>query len=96
MERKRFISVSYLPKSLKNRAEVKDLSEELSLSAVHRIIRKAGAERVGEDAAEELARVLEELGVQIATQAVELSSHAGRKTVKASDVQIAAKPFTEK
>jgi histone H3/H4 len=34
----------------------------LSLSAIHRIIRKAGTERVGEDAAEELARVLEELG----------------------------------
>jgi histone H3/H4 len=72
------------------------MSEELSLSAVHRIIRKAGAERVGEDAAEELTRVLEELGVKIAKQAVELSTHAGRKTVKASDVQIAAKPFTEK
>jgi histone H3/H4 len=46
----------------------------LSLSAVHRIIRKAGAERVGEDAAEELARVLEELGVRIAKRAVELST----------------------
>jgi histone H3/H4 len=68
----------------------------LSLSAIHRIIRKAGAERVGEDAAEELARVLEELGVRIAKKAVELSTHAGRKTVKASDVQMAAKPFTER
>jgi histone H3/H4 len=81
---------------LKNRAEEKELSEDLSLSAIHRIIRKAGAERVGEDAAEELGRVLEELGVKIAKQAVELSTHAGRKTVKASDVQMAAKPFTEK
>ena len=51
---------------------------------------------MGEDAAEELARVLEELGVRIAKQAVELSTHARRKTVKASDVQMAAKPFTER
>ena len=42
---------------------------------------------MGEDAAEELARVLEELGVRIAKRAVELSTHAGRKTVKDSDVQ---------
>jgi len=72
------------------------LSEELSLSAIHRIIRKSGAQRVGEDAAEALAKVLEEVGLKVAKQAVELASHAGRKTVKASDIQIAARPHIEK
>ena len=69
------------------------MSEELSLSAMQRLIKKAGAERVGEDAVEELSKLLESVGLRVATKAVELAAHAGRKTVKASDVQIAAKEF---
>lgn len=34
----------------------------LSIAAMHRICKKAGAERVGESAAREMARVLEEIG----------------------------------
>ncbi|MBO3757702.1 MAG: NFYB/HAP3 family transcription factor subunit [Thermoproteota archaeon] len=71
------------------------MSEEFTFSAMHRLLKKAGAERVGEDAATELSRVLDEIGLRICRQAVELASHAGRKTVKASDIQIAAKPYLE-
>lgn len=67
------------------------MSEELSLSAMQRIIKKSGAERVGGDAVEELAKLLESVGMRVATKAVELAAHAGRKTVKASDIQIASK-----
>lgn len=67
------------------------MSEELSLSAMQRIIKKSGAERVGEDAVEELAKLLESVGLRVAAKAVELAAHAGRKTVKASDIQIASK-----
>ena len=38
---------------------------EFGLAAVYRIIKKTGAERVGDDAAEELRTVLEEFGVKI-------------------------------
>ncbi|OYT66546.1 histone [Candidatus Bathyarchaeota archaeon ex4484_205] len=67
------------------------MSEEISSSAIHRIIKKSGAERVGEDAVEELGMVLEEIGIKIGREAVDLAAHAGRKTVKAVDIRKATK-----
>ncbi len=64
---------------------------ELAIAAMHRICKKAGAERVSESAAIQMAKVLEEIGVKIGREAVDFAMHAGRKTVKAEDVEIAAK-----
>ncbi|KXB06722.1 histone [candidate division MSBL1 archaeon SCGC-AAA382A20] len=62
---------------------------ELPIAAVDRIIRKAGGQRVSENAAEELAEILEEKGLEIASEAAELSEHAGRKTVRDEDIRLA-------
>jgi histone H3/H4 len=64
---------------------------ELSTAPMHRLLKKAGALRVSEDAAEELRLVLEEIGLKIAEQAVILAQHAGRRTVRREDVQRAYK-----
>jgi len=62
---------------------------------MYRILKKSGAERVSDESADELRRIIEELAMAIAKSAVEMSAHAGRKTVKAEDVKLASKPFTK-
>lgn len=68
-------------------------SAELGLSPMYRILKKSGAERVSDESANELRRMTEEMAGAIAKSAVELASHAGRKTVKAEDVKLASKMF---
>lgn len=68
-------------------------SSELGLASMSRILKKAGAGRVSNESANELRRVVEEIAVSIAENAVALSAHAGRRTVKADDVKLASKPF---
>ena len=67
------------------------VNRELATAPMHRICKKAGAERVSEVAAEELAKVLEAVGLKIASEAIDYAMHAGRKTVKARDIEIAAR-----
>ena len=62
---------------------------ELPLSAVERLIRKAGAERVSEDAALSLTRVLEDMAAGMSAKAIRLAKHAGRKTITADDIKLA-------
>ena len=64
---------------------------ELSVAPMHRICKKAGAERVSESAAKELAKVLENIGIKVAEEARDYAEHAKRKTVQAKDIEIAAK-----
>jgi histone H3/H4 len=64
---------------------------ELAVAPMHRICKKAGADRVSESAAKELAKVLDDIGVKIAREAMDYAIHAGRKTIKSEDIEIAAR-----
>ena len=57
--------------------------------------KKSGAQRVTDKSAIELRRVIEEIAEAIAKNAVDMSSHAGRKTVKAEDVKLASKQLNK-
>ena len=70
-------------------------SSELGLSAMYRILKKSGAQRVSDESAVELRRIIEEIAEAIAKNAVEMSNHAGRKTVKAEDVKLASKQLNK-
>jgi len=60
-------------------------------ASVARILVKAGAKRVSSDGAEAFAEVLTDIALKISTKAVQISRHAGRKTVHDGDVKLAAK-----
>ncbi len=63
----------------------------LPIAAVDRLIRKAGAHRVSEGAARELSAHLEEIATKVTREAIELTEHAGRKTVQTGDIKLALK-----
>jgi len=62
----------------------------LPIAPVDRLVREAGAERVSEGAREALAKILEDKGMTVAKEAIKLAEHAGRKTVKVEDIELAS------
>lgn len=64
---------------------------DISPPPADRILRKAGAPRVSEEAAQAFAAALDNVAASMAEKAVRLAKHAGRKTVKAQDVRMALK-----
>jgi histone H3/H4 len=65
------------------------MTKFLPILPFERILKKAGAKRVSQDAIEEFAMITEEKLYAIAKEAAVLAKHAGRKTVFAEDVRIA-------
>jgi len=70
--------------------EVREMAD-LPIAAVVRIAKKNGAERVGSDAAEALVVKAEKYIAQLTKEANKLAEHAGRKTIKKEDVDLASK-----
>jgi len=70
--------------------EVRNMTD-LPIAAVVRIAKKNGAERVGSDAAEALVMRAEKYIAQLTKESNKLAEHAGRKTIKKEDVDLAAK-----
>ena len=63
----------------------------LPAAAMEKLLKKAGAERVSEDAKEKLREALDDYAQQLSEKAIRLAKHAGRKTVKAVDIKEATK-----
>ena len=63
----------------------------LPAAAMEKLLKKAGATRVSASAKVKMQEVLEEIAEEIGEKAVRMAKHAGRKTVKASDIREATK-----
>ena len=72
------------------------MSNEIKVAPMHKLIKRAGAARVSEESAMALGRALEDIGVKVAKEAIDYAKHAGRKTVKARDIEIAAQKVLER
>jgi len=66
------------------------MKQIIALAAMEKILKKAGAQRVSEDAKVALRNVLEDIALEIAEESIKLANHAGRKTVKANDIRLAS------
>ena len=55
-------------------------------AAIERVARKAGVERISQDAIRDLQKTLDEIGLELAREAAQAARHAGRKTITADDV----------
>ncbi|MEA2004052.1 MAG: histone [archaeon] len=64
---------------------------ELSLASVENIFRDVNAKRVSVEASKELRKVIEDFADDIGKEAVKAAEHAGRKTVKETDIRFVTK-----
>ena len=61
------------------------------LAPLERIAKKSGAERVSLNAVKEIRSAILEMAETIASDAVVMTEHAGRVTVKAKDIRLACR-----
>jgi len=61
----------------------------LDVLDVERLIRKAGADRVSEEAGYALSEVLEEKALEIAERALRIAKYAKKRTITGEDIELA-------
>ncbi|MCL5011389.1 MAG: NFYB/HAP3 family transcription factor subunit [Candidatus Marsarchaeota archaeon] len=67
------------------------MEKVFSLNEMDRIMRIAGAQRVGEDASIKLGEIVEDSGKELISKASFLAKYAGRKTIMKKDILLAVK-----
>ena len=60
-------------------------------ATVARIMMNSGAKRVSAPAVNALSDIVKDISLEIASRAVEIAKHSGRKTVHEGDIKLAAK-----
>ena len=65
---------------------------DLPKASVIRLAKQAGAERVGDDAATALVQQAENFIKKLTKDAIAMAAHAGRKTLKAEDIEAVPSP----
>ena len=63
----------------------------LPVASMERVLKHCGAERVADDAKIALKEAVEDKAEELAKRAIRYAMHAGRKTIKAEDVELAAR-----
>ncbi|MBI5060905.1 MAG: NFYB/HAP3 family transcription factor subunit [Candidatus Aenigmarchaeota archaeon] len=61
----------------------------ITLAPLRRMIKRAGAKRVSDDAAKELAVVLEEKSKALILEGKKIAEHSNRRTVMKRDIKLA-------
>lgn len=61
----------------------------LPIAALENLMKQKGAQRVSEDAKEELKKILESYLYDLSIKASKIASHSGRKTINSGDLLIA-------
>ena len=61
----------------------------LPLSALENLMKEKGAQRVSEDAKQELKKILENYLYDLSIKASKIAGHSGRKTINSGDLLIA-------
>lgn len=62
---------------------------QIPIAPLYRILRKAGATRVSEEAKKAFVEAIIEIADKVSERAVDLAKHAGRKTIQEDDVKLA-------
>lgn len=62
----------------------------IPFAAAKRLAKKAGADRISQDAVELLADLLQDFAEDTALGSVKLAKYAGRKTIKREDIELSA------
>ena len=67
------------------------IKKNIPLAAVEKIMKSAGASRVADKAKSVLRDALEDIAEDMSINAIKYAKHSKRKTVKGSDIKLAAK-----
>lgn len=61
----------------------------ISLSAMEKLLKRIGAERISDSGKEALREILEDYAEEIGKKAWEIAKHSGRKTIRSTDIRLA-------